>query len=121
MTRQICYARIEGGKPPIRGLALRVAVINLLDDDGDLEDGEDLVIPDAGEVSSRPLRVPMDDLVAGEEARTIRHRRERVALLGRRGRRPIGEHDAEIDERIAKRAHLPVEHRDNAARILRID
>ena len=74
-------------------------------------------------VRSRPDRsgVAVDDLVPGEEAGTIRHRRERVPLLRRRRRRPIGEHDADIDERIAERTHLPVEHRDNAADILGVD
>ena len=72
MPRQIRHARVEGGEPRVGGLPLRVAVVDLLDDDRDLEDREDLVVADAGQVAARPRGVALDDLVAREIARADR-------------------------------------------------
>ena len=64
MPRQIGHARVEGGEPPIGGLPLHVAVVNLLDDDRDLEDREDLIVADAREIAAGPRGVMVDDLLA---------------------------------------------------------
>src|SRR5713226_7648282 len=50
VARQIRDARVEGRETGIGGLTLHVAVVDLLDDDGDLEDREDLVIANRGEI-----------------------------------------------------------------------
>src|SRR5262245_35017249 len=108
---EILDARAETGEARIGGLALHVAEIDLLNDDGDLEDGEDLVVADVGDVAARARRVALEQFVAREIAGTMRYRGQRIALLGWGRRRPIGEQDAEIDQRVAQRAHLPVEYR----------
>ena len=47
MLRQKLHAGAEAREARIGGLALHVPEVDLLDHDGDLEHGEDLVEPDA--------------------------------------------------------------------------
>ena len=47
LVRHERHARAERCEPRVGGLTLDVAEVDLLDDDGDLEDGEDFVETDA--------------------------------------------------------------------------
>src|SRR6185436_15999841 len=100
VTGQIGDARVEGRETAVRRLPLHVAIVDLLDDDGDLEDGEDLVVADVRHVTAGARGVARDHLIRRQVAGPVRHRRQRVALFGRRGRPPVREQDAEVDQRI---------------------
>src|SRR5262249_4048418 len=99
MLSHVPNPRAEAGEARVGRLALHVAVVDLLNDDGDFEDGEDLVITDVREIAAGPRGIAIDDLVAREVARSMRHRRQRVALLRRCRRLPVRQDYPEIDER----------------------
>ena len=49
------------------------------------------------------------------------HRGQRILLQRRRRRRPVGQENPKVHERIAQRAHLPVEHGHQVAEIERVE
>ena len=93
-----------------------------LADHCELEERERLVPADRRDIKSGRARVAVDQVGATGEPRRGRHRPEQarphqhlvVVRLA-----PVREQGAEIGERIPKRAHLPVEHRDDLARAAR--
>src|SRR5215471_7946277 len=114
-------ADVEMREPRIVGLPTREAAEDLLDDDGNLEEREGLVELNVRQVAAASCRVPIDDLVAREPAGPIRDGRQRVAMLGRLASRPVREQDADVNERVTERAHLPVEYGDEPGEIAGIE
>src|ERR1700704_6116694 len=94
VASQIQDAGAEGRETLVARLPLHVAIVDLLNHGRDLEQREDLVIADPGGVAPRPLSIPLNDFARREIAGPVRDRRERVALLGWGGRRPVGEQNA---------------------------
>src|SRR5262249_42067217 len=89
----------------------------LLDDNGDLEQREGLVEMNVRQVAAATAAVALDDFVASEPAGPTRDRRQRVTMLGWLASRPVREHNADVDERIAERAHLPVQYGEEPAEV----
>ena len=90
-----------------------------LADDRELEVGERLIPVDVGGVDAGLARVALDDLGAGREALGGGDRRDDPGPpqdLGVARFTPERQQRAEIGQRIAERAHLPVEHGDDRAR-----
>src|SRR5688572_1877188 len=96
----------EVGKAWIVGLPVDEAVVDLLNDDGNLEEREHFEEAQPGQVAPASRGVTIDDLAAREVALARGDRRQRIALTRWRVRHPVREEDAEIDQRVAKRAHL---------------
>ena len=108
-------------EPRIIGLAVRVPIEDLLNHDGDLEQRECFVEANRRDVAARTRRVPLHHFVLAEVSRTIGHRRQRVLLpRRRRRRRPVREEDPKVHQRIAERAHFPVEDGDRLSEIERV-
>ena len=106
----------------VLGLAPDETNENLLQDDGDLEGAEDVVPPHRAEVEAGPLRVARDRLGArGEAVAPARHGRRLDPGLRVAGLAPKGQQVAQVHQRIAAGAHVPVEHGDRARRVLGAD
>src|SRR5215207_8549216 len=94
-AREPLDALAQAGEARVVGLPPPVAEEDLLQDDGELEDGEDLVEADARRVSPRAPAVAFQNLLAREPALAVRHRRDGVAPRARHGRvHPVAEQDA---------------------------
>src|SRR5215207_6360287 len=94
-AREPLDALAQAGEARVVGLPPPVAEEDLLQDDGELEDGEDLVEADARQVSPRAPAVAFQNLRAREPALAVRDRRDRVAPRARRrGMHPVAEQDA---------------------------
>src|SRR5688500_13293242 len=91
------------------GLAAGEAVVDALDDDGELEVAEGDVQAEAGDVGAGAGAVAVDELVGGEEPA---HRGDgagdRVVLDVEA--LPVDVEQAEVRERVAEGGHLPVQH-----------
>ena len=103
-------------KPRADRLAQRVAVVDALQDHGELEPGERRVPGDRRDVAAR---------AGARTARSARRatgarRREAVVLIGESGRsqrHAVHHQQAQVGQRIAERGHLPVE--DGLMRVVR--
>src|SRR5262245_39742986 len=99
------------------GLAHQEARVDAFENDRELVRRERFVEVELAHVAARLLRVPLDDIVTRQESGLGRDRRADVP--GLRVVAHVVEHvQAEIREGIAERGHLPVEHRDDASRIV---
>src|SRR5438270_9968971 len=114
-------ALAERGEARVVGLPAAVAVEDLLKHDGQLEDGEHLVEVHPRQVEPRARRVARGDLFTREPARAVGDGGDRVALRGGRDVNPVAEQYAEVNERVADGAHLPVEDGDDAPRVARVE
>ena len=98
-------------------LALDVAGVDALEDDRQLPVAERDEEVDLAQVAAGALRVAgLDVLAAGEAGRhrrRLEQRQQRVALLA-----PVDEQQADVGERVAERAELPVDDRGDLAGIV---
>src|SRR6478735_6798967 len=99
----------DGGEALADGLALRVAVVDALEDHGELEVGEAEVEREVAEVAAARCGIPLAQLGAGDEAGRPRDvgdgdgvHEEREPLVGLK--------EGDVGEGVADRRHLPVEH-----------
>src|SRR3954469_3397660 len=112
----------EGAEAGIARRALHVALVDLLDDDGDLEEREDVIEERREALAAALARVRLDQALAGEAAGQERRPvRARAHLLWVLRVRPVAEQGSEVEEWIAYRGHLPVEDRDDAGEIGRVE
>src|SRR5439155_18141269 len=102
---------IETSEARIVGLSANISAEDLLNDDGDLEEGEDLEEPDARNVTAAAACVPRDDLVTAEPARRPGDGRLHVVIVGRLAARPVGEQEAHVHHRLVEPGSFPVENR----------
>src|SRR5437763_865171 len=99
--------RLAARHPVVLRLPLVPAVEELLHDPRHLEEAEDVVVGHAAHVAAAPLRVALDRLGPRHEARRARrHRGEERVLLPQL--EPRREQRAEVGERVAHGAHVPV-------------
>src|SRR5205085_7763758 len=98
------------------------ANVDLLDDDGELEGSEHLVPKDRADIEAGAGRVSRDRIGAARETVAPgRHRSDVAPLRVVAGLDPIIQHIAEIGQRVALGAHVPVEHRDDMRGIGRVE
>src|SRR5574341_353173 len=104
----------------VLGLAAVEADVDLLDDDGRLPVGEDLVEVDVAHVHARAAGVMLGDLAAGVPAGLDGgHGGERRARLAVRRLHPGAQQRPHVGQGVAHRAHVPVEHRHGGGGVLR--
>ena len=89
-------------------LAVEVAVVDALEDRGELERREAEVEAEAGQVAVGAGGVARDDLVLGEEPGRRRDVGDRGAA-DRRAEPVVDQHQRQVGERVAEGGHLPVE------------
>src|SRR6476619_6506212 len=100
----------DGGEAAADGLALRVAVVDALEDDRELEVGEPEVEREVAEVATARGGIPPAQLGAADEARSPRDVGDRDGV--HQEREPlVGLEERHVGERVTERRHLPVEHR----------
>ena len=103
-------------------LARVEAVVDLLGDHGEAEGAEHVVEAPllGGHLEATGRGVALDDLGPGQHPRRVR----RLAAHGEEGRvvvglHPVGQCRTEIHQRVTDGGHLPVEHADDAGRVVR--
>ena len=114
--------RLDERAHPIEALADGVAgleaVVDPLEDHGELVRRERAVPAEVGDADAGPLGVDLDELVEGRVARGgVDGARHRAGESARQARDvPVQGEDPEVDERVAERRHLPVEDRRDVRR-----
>src|SRR2546429_2424742 len=98
------------------------AVINLLHDDRDLEARKDYVEDHIRNIAARGLRVALHQLVP-RHAAAIGGRPPAQFLQVLRVARlhPIGQSSSQVAERVAERAHLPIQDANDFGEVLRME
>ena len=103
-------------------LPVVIAVIDLLKDHHQAEDAVDQIEIEVADFRAGALGVVRDHLVARQHplgvAGLLTQGEEPRSVVGLD---PIGHGVAEVHQRITERGHLPVEHRDDVERIVRVD
>src|SRR5437762_7728722 len=100
--REIQHAIAHAREPLVSRVSVDVAVVELLNDDRDLEEGEDLEVRQRFEATAALRGVAIDQLVASEPPWSIGDRGQCVALLGRRRGYPVGQEHPQIHQRLAE-------------------
>src|ERR1051326_5475598 len=105
------HAAVVMAEALILRLAAYKADIDLLDDDGELEGSEHLVPKDRGDIKACARSVALDRFgTGGETVAPSRHRSDLAPFRVVVGLDPIIQHVAEIGQRVALGAHVPIEH-----------
>src|SRR6266705_1919474 len=91
LPREMCHSRVECGEARIGRLPVHVPEIDLLNDDGDLEDRERLIKTYVREIATGVRRISIQHVITGEIARPVGDGCQRIKLAARRRRCPVGE------------------------------
>ncbi len=104
----------------VPGLAVIVAVVDLLGDNGQAEETETEIVGEVCRVGAGAFSIGGHDVTPGEHAVQMgRHEPQQLPLLRIVGLNPVGQTVAQIHERIADGGQLPVQHPDDAQGVLR--
>src|SRR5215472_410935 len=110
------------GKPGISRQPNVVAVVNLLYDDGDLEARKDYVEDHIRNIAARGLRVALYQLVPRQAAGIVSWPPAQFLQIVRVVRlHPISQSSSQVAERVAERAHLPIQDANDFAEVVGIE
>src|SRR5579862_6736019 len=97
----------------ISRLARMEAIENLLENNGELEDSEDLVVLDVAEIASGPGSVAVEKFVSSVPTRLSSKDWDDIGRIVRgrsaAGPGPIAEGEAYVRKRVSEGSHFPVE------------
>src|SRR5205085_9887692 len=96
-ARKPLDALVEHGKTRVVCLPAPVAIKNLLQHDGEFEDGEHFIEGDVRQIKTSPRAVAFEQFGAREPTRAIGHRCHCIALRARCDVHPIAEQYAQIN------------------------
>src|SRR6516164_11672210 len=99
-----------------------IAVVNLLYDDGDLEARKDYVEDHIRNIAARGLSVALDQLVPRQAAGIVGRSPAQFLQVVRVVRlHPISQSSSQVAERVAERAHLPIQDANDFAEVVGIE
>ena len=113
-------AGTERGKTLVLRLPAHKPEIDLGNDDRHAEQAERLVEVNGGQVAPAVFGVVGDQFLAPQEAVVKRHHRQRAEMGRIVGQTPPRQQRAQVGKGIAERTHIPVEHGNDAARIVAV-
>src|SRR3990167_3052413 len=112
----------ELGEAFVLGLAVVVAVVDLLHDAGQAEQAVGVVEVDALDLDAGAFGVVVGELLAGQHARRIaRLTAHHLHRRGGGGLDPVGKGVAQIHQRVADGGQFPVQHADDLHRVLWVE
>src|SRR6185436_1771254 len=95
-----------------------VSIKDLLQYDGELEDGEDFIESNTCQVSPGSRGIMFKNLIAREPSCSTRNRCQRITLRSRHYVDPVSQKDTEINQWIPNSTHFPIKYRNDSSQIV---